>query len=49
MEHDMFVLMTSVLEELRTIRQNQEYNLVKKYPELSGKTPQQPVMQKGGK
>ena len=49
MEHDMFVLMTSVLEELRTIRQNQEYDLVKKYPELSGKTQPSMPQAKGGK
>ena len=35
MEHDEFVLLTSLLEEVRAIRQAQEYDLTKKYKELS--------------
>jgi hypothetical protein len=36
MEHDEFVLLTSILEEIRGIRQAQEFDLTKKYPELAG-------------
>ncbi len=44
MEHDLYEALQAIAIELRTLRENQEYDLVRKYPEL-----QKQAKQTGGK